>query len=329
MKTWMVLTGAAATATVAGLLLFATSRPQAVGGPAVSVDTNTSGNTATAVGPVEACSSVSAGPFDVDVVIQGVTSLGTFEADLLYDPGLLQVTGEDAEYILATQVFPPPIVFDLSDSVPDSDGRFQIALTSSGEGGGDGVVIRLTFDALGAGGVSALSLAGVKMWDGNDVVIQPADAQGVYGGPVNGAQVVVNGACTDNDGDGVLDMVDNCPSWPNPAQNLPPWSVPTDDPDCDGFPASTMQMGRAPESYIGTGPNLACGINGWPVDMNDDKVVSLADVLKFGSSPPSPPAFGHLANSAAYQRFDLNQDGLVSLADALLFAPFFGKSCTP
>src|SRR5439155_3616439 len=28
---------------------------------------------------------------------------------------------------------------------------------------------------------------------------------------------------------------DNCPAWANPAQNLTPWPVPPNDPDCDGF----------------------------------------------------------------------------------------------
>jgi hypothetical protein len=121
----------------------------------------------------------------------------------------------------------------------------------------------------------------------------------------------------DSDGDGVLDSADNCPQWPNPAQTLPPWSVPVGDPDCDGF-SSTREL------FVGTNPSLACGSNGWPVDNNDDYRVRLGDVLAY------IPVFNSVAPDPPYNaRFDLNADGNIALADILTFIPFFNRTCTP
>jgi hypothetical protein len=49
----------------------------------------------------------------------------------------------------------------------------------------------------------------------------------------------------------VPDGSDNCPAWPNPAQNSPVWAVPAGDIDCDGFTATR-------ESFIGTDASDQC-----------------------------------------------------------------------
>src|SRR6266496_1263731 len=88
----------------------------------------------------------------------------------------------------------------------------------------------------------------------------------------------------DSDGDGVPDLVDNCPNWPNPTQNLPPWLVPLNDPDCDGFSSAV-------EISAGTSPIMHCGLNAWPADINDDGFVDVAQVAgAFGNSVPPGPA---------------------------------------
>jgi hypothetical protein len=121
----------------------------------------------------------------------------------------------------------------------------------------------------------------------------------------------------DSDGDGVPDSADNCPRWPNPGQALPAWLVPPNDPDCDGFSS-------AREAFVGTEANLACGINAWPVDNNDDHKAGLADVLSYipvylttGPVPPYNP------------RYDLDADNKIGLADILAFIPFYLTTCTP
>lgn len=120
----------------------------------------------------------------------------------------------------------------------------------------------------------------------------------------------------DSDGDGVSDAIDNCPAWPNPDQSLPPWPIPADDPDCDGF-------STADENFIGTAPNLACGPNAWPPDHNSDGLISISDVLlmkaAFGAKTPDDPIYD--------ARRDLNADGKISISDVLMMRDFFDETC--
>ena len=85
------------------------------------------------------------------------------------------------------------------------------------------------------------------------------------------------------------DATDNCPSWPNPGQALPPWPVPAGDPDCDGFSSTD-------EGSIGTDPNDPCANtpdpndeddDRWPADFDDSQVINILDVLNV-----LPPFFG-------------------------------------
>ncbi len=125
------------------------------------------------------------------------------------------------------------------------------------------------------------------------------------------------GAAPDTDGDGVPDASDNCPAWPNTDQSLPPWPVPADDPDCDGF-------STADENFIGTDPNLACGADAWPPDHNSDGLISISDVLlmkaSFGAKSPDDPIYD--------ARRDLNPDGKISISDVLTMKAFFDQECT-
>ncbi|MDP2674298.1 MAG: choice-of-anchor Q domain-containing protein [Dehalococcoidia bacterium] len=129
----------------------------------------------------------------------------------------------------------------------------------------------------------------------------------------------------DIDADGVPDASDNCPAWPNADQSLPPWTVPADDPDCDGFT-------DARETFLTTDPNNACAVdNGtsneglpdhWPFDFDDNQRAALADVMGyipvFNSFDPDPP----------YDpRYDLNQSGGITLADVMLYIPVFNLTC--
>lgn len=134
----------------------------------------------------------------------------------------------------------------------------------------------------------------------------------------------INITVGDSDGDWVANALDNCPDWVNPLQNLPAWTVPAGDPDCDGFPASTAQAGRAPESFLGTDSGLACGPDAWPADFNNDAKVSLSDVLAY------LPVMNAVGPGLPYMaRFDLNQDNSDALPDILNLIPFFGRTCTP
>jgi hypothetical protein len=121
----------------------------------------------------------------------------------------------------------------------------------------------------------------------------------------------------DADGDGVLNSSDNCPNWFNPTQTLPSWSIPANDPDCDGF-------ATAVESFVGTNSTHQCGASAWPVDVNNDGKVTLADIA------PLVLAFDAVAPNAPYSvRYDLTRDGKITLGDIVYFVLFFNRTCSP
>jgi len=140
--------------------------------------------------------------------------------------------------------------------------------------------------------------------------------------PGSGVSVIGNDG--DADLDSVLNATDNCPNWPNAAQNLPTWAVRPGDPDCDGFSSSS-------ESSIGTMAFVPCdgtttandeSPDAWPPDFDDSKAVNISDVLAL------KPVFG-TAVPPTSARYDIVPSGGINIQDVLAVKPFFGKSCTP
>ncbi len=231
-----------------------------------------------------------------------------------------------------------------------------------GGGAGGSILIRAQIATLGTnliaatGGSSGSGETNPPVTDHGSVGrIRVEYCTSVSGGIADPPASVAQISC-DSDGDGVPDATDNCPTvfnpgqenavhpgtpagdacenpdgdaWVDAADNCPDvgtaWFVPLDDnPDCDGFPATTQQGMRGPESFIGTDPNLACGTNAWPVDNNDDRSVGLADVLRY------IPVYLTQAGDGHYNpRYDLNADSKIGLADILSFIPFYLTTCTP
>lgn len=109
----------------------------------------------------------------------------------------------------------------------------------------------------------------------------------------------------DSDGDGVPDPDDNCPAWPNASQALPPWFVPTGDPDCDGHDTAI-------ESYIGTLPLNACAATSsaddedpdpWGSDANYDRDADVGDVIQlFGGIALEPSNYQPVPTSTPTDR---------------------------
>jgi hypothetical protein len=181
------------------------NRPMALHapGPDLSVDTDSSNNTASSVGTIELCRSVASGAssFTIDVVIQNVSSLAGIEADLFYNQSVLTVTAKQTNFLLTPG--PPPGQIDFSDPLPDSDGNYHILLATTGNGSGSGVIIRLTVQP-GGDGVSPLDLANVKLRDFNNDPVQPSDALGFFTGDIqDGVITVGSGTCSDYDSDGI------------------------------------------------------------------------------------------------------------------------------
>ncbi len=154
------------------------------------------------------------------------------------------------------------------------------------------------------------------------------------------APVDANGcsqAQVDADGDGACDPgavsggpgpctgTDNCPSWSNPAQGLPVWTVPANDPDCDGFTT-------AAETFVGSDPNGHCaatpGSNNegppdrWEADFDDNQLATTLDLVSYvtalNTSPPNPDYV---------LRADLNGNGNISTLDLVAYVEMLNKSC--
>ncbi|MEE8347118.1 MAG: hypothetical protein V3S20_07210, partial [Dehalococcoidia bacterium] len=134
---------------------------------------------------------------------------------------------------------------------------------------------------------------------------------------IGGYTLSLGGPPDDGDCDDVSDATDNCPSWPNPDQSLPPWLIPEDypdedDPDCDGFATTN-------EGFVGTLPLVHCAATGvhdgidndgdteidetgegandedpdaWPPDADDDQDADVGDILAlFLGKIFNPPAY--------------------------------------
>ncbi len=107
---------------------------------------------------------------------------------------------------------------------------------------------------------------------------------------------------------------------PTPTASPTPTPVPTPCPDSDGDGWSNCA-----ETIIGTNPNLACGTNAWPPDLNSDTHVDISDMAilagSFGLTVPPAPA-----------RYDIAPDPpdrIIDVTDIARVAGLFGASCTP
>lgn len=192
------------------VMIAASSGPpiSALTDPIVSVDAiPDASNTATTVGNIDPCRSTNSGAtFDVDVVIQqGVNQeISGFQANVIYDPLVLNVTAVNYNFLLAST---GQTVWVVGEAPPDSDGDFLLAAATliivpgGSYASGPGVLARMTVTAVGSG-PSPLELTNLKLADGNGNPIQPSDASNFYIGPVNGGSVAVDTACSgDTDGD--------------------------------------------------------------------------------------------------------------------------------
>ncbi len=153
---------------------------------------------------------------------------------------------------------------------------------------------------------------------GTDTYVFQSDRRhGLIVDRVDHCSALVNPDQPDTDGDGVVNACDNCPAWSNAGQDLPPWVVPPDDSDCDGWSTGD-------ENFIGTDPNLACGLAAWPPDFNDSNKADIFDIFIL------KPSFFKNADDPAYTvRVDLDASSKVDIFDIIRLKPFFFLSCTP
>ena len=207
----------------------------------IGLDADPAGNTATSLGTINPCRSVTLGSFfDVDVYVKNVHDLLSWEAYLIYDQTVLTVTrpgdnfqGNNSRFLFQ-QAQPGSSLYNTSETLPDTNGpgvyRIGAADQAVIPGLGDtgtGVLLRLEFQAA-ANGATNLSISpytppgdpeiGPWLKDSFGNFINDADTDGFFDGPITSASIAVGGPCTDEDGDGIPNASDNCPTIPNPGQ---------------------------------------------------------------------------------------------------------------
>jgi len=88
------------------------------------------------------------------------------------------------------------------------------------------------------------------------------------------------------------------------------------DSDGDGFSDSA-------EAFIGTNPNLRCGLNAWPPDVNNSGKVDSVDIARVRAK------FGLSQGSAGYlARYDLTADGKMDQTDISIVRSYFNRTCS-
>jgi len=209
------------------------------GGPAlashgaltIGIDADTAGSTATSLAAFDTDRCVTAGTsFTIDVYVTEVPDLLSWEAYLDYDHEVLRI---DNNSLLLQQAHSNNLS-DTSDGTPDADGLYRVggidmnASTAGSGANGDGVLARITLFAIQPG-FSGLSIEPIDLnsdgslnsstdigpWlkNASGNLINDADANGFFDGPIGSAGVTIG--VTDTDGDTLPPICDNCPSIAN------------------------------------------------------------------------------------------------------------------
>ena len=187
----------------------------------LGIDADPSGNTATSLGSIEACTSISSGSSTtIDLFITDVSDLLGWNTDILYDSSLIAITNINVRMFQAADGHSN--VFNASNPTPDSDGSFYASAVDLNappyEDSGSGVLARITVSAL-APGISPLTVSNPTLTDVNGQPIGDTDGNGIFEGSIFNAEIAIDGPCPgDSDGDGILDPSDNCPLVYNPDQ---------------------------------------------------------------------------------------------------------------
>ncbi len=139
------------------------------------------------------------------------------------------------------------------------------------------------------------------------------------------------GATTDDDGDGLTNDDETLVYGTDPenadtdgdslgdGQEIISTGTDPNNPDTDGDSFSDGQ-----ETFFGTDPSSACGTDKWPVDTNNDQMISVFDVAPYipvlNAVGPGPPYVA---------RLDLNTDGRISVFDLVPFIQTLNTTCSP
>ena len=207
---WPAVTGLIVLSTIAlGLGLSAHSSARAQTGPALAVDADATGNTATTLGQRDVCIQVHSGDtFQVDVTAENVDRLTAWEGYLKLDLSIVHIVDRSSDLFLGSIRGIEP--FDISESVPEGDGddgRYRMGAAITPDQplsiSGSGVLIRLTLEAVGPG-VTTLSVQPIQTDVGaigtflrniDDDLIGDEDGDSFFDGPTLDAKVAVDEDC--------------------------------------------------------------------------------------------------------------------------------------
>jgi hypothetical protein len=238
------------------------------------------------------------------VVIEVSEAIGVSESQQSVPPASVD-RGETVGVADSIEVV-PPFVLEVNEAIGVTDS--QQAVPPADLQTAEGIIVGDSVAVAPPAVIDVTETIGVS--DGQQVVPPAVIA-------VN-ESISVADTLGDSDDDGTSDLADNCPNWPNAAQNLPPWSVPANDRDCDGFSTTV-------ETSAGTSPTTHCGLNAWPADINNDGFSDISDVSAitsvFGESVPPAPV-----------RYDIAPDppdGFVDITDVSRMTGLFGLACGP
>jgi hypothetical protein len=273
----------------------------------VGVDANPAGNTATSLATINSCISVSStDTFYIDLFIQDVTNLNSWEGTFRFDESVLDVNSlAVAGFFLGSSTYGPIFSCTVGECLL---GTFDT--TGTGHDG-EGVLGRLEITAIGPGISKAnldlrsdgLPASGVILLDDGDPPaaigdFDPPEGDGYFDGTILNANIAVDQPC------------------PGECQ-------PDVDTDGDGFDDDV-------ECYLPTDQNDDCtdeiGVHdAWPLDINIDKSVTVVgDVLPFYANIGAP-----VGGDPILQRMDLNADGTITVVgDVLPFRDHIGDECS-
>lgn len=176
----------------------------------IGIDADPSGNTATSLGTIDDCASIrTSDTQEIDIFVTDVTDLLAWEAYLVYDPAILEIVDRDVTLFQGANE--GSTVQDVSEDVPDDDGRYQLAAFDSADpmspDSGSGTLARVTVRAVGSG-VSPLSLPltdvdsdgapdqGPFLRDADGEPIGDENGDTLFDGQIVDAKIAVDESCS-------------------------------------------------------------------------------------------------------------------------------------
>ena len=87
------------------------------------------------------------------------------------------------------------------------------------------------------------------------------------------------------------------------------------DTDNDGFSDKV-------EAYIGTNPNLVCGVGAWPPDIDGDRAVTILDMTSVANSYQTK-----VGDPTYSKRYDMDASGTITILDLTIVSNYFLQKC--